>query len=75
MPMPPHKAMAMAISDSVTVSMSEEMIGMLRLIDSAREVFRSVPEGVTSEKRVASDKSSKVRPVGLASSKNSSAGR
>ena len=53
--------MAMAISDSVTVSMSEEMIGMLRLIDSAREVFRSVPEGVTSEKRVASDKSSKVQ--------------
>ena len=67
--------MAIAISDSVTVSISDEMIGMLNRIDSARVVFRSVFAGVTSEKRVASDRSSKVRPVGFASSKNSSAGR
>jgi hypothetical protein len=48
-PMPPSRAMAMAIRDSVTVSMAAEIRGMLSWIRSVRRVTTEVSRGWTSE--------------------------
>ena len=48
-PRPPFKAMAIAMRDSVTVSMSAEMMGMFRLSPSLRRVSSWVSRGNTSE--------------------------
>ena len=56
--------MAIAIRDSVTVSMSEEMIGIGRRTAADSEVEVSASLGRISEKRVAKVTSSNVRAVG-----------
>ena len=67
--------MAMAMRDSVTVSMSDEMMGICsrRLSDSA--VLRSVSFGKISECSVARETSSNVRALGKLAAKKRSAGR
>jgi len=67
--------MAMAIRISVTVSMSDEMIGICRLSESEIEVDVSASLGRISEYSVASVTSSNVSAVGMLARKNSSAGR
>ena len=60
-PMPPARAMAMAISDSVTVSMAAETSGMLRGMARVKRLARSRPaRGCTVEWRGTSRTSSKV---------------
>jgi hypothetical protein len=65
----------MAMRDSVTVSMSDEMMGICRRSPSAREVARSVSLGRISEWSVASETSSKVSAFGRLAAKKRSAGR
>jgi hypothetical protein len=48
-PRPPFRAIAMAIRDSVTVSMSDEMIGIWSRSDSLRMVDVSASLGRMSE--------------------------
>jgi len=50
-PSPPSCAMAIASLASVTVSIAEEMIGRLRLMDRVIRLLRSVCDGRTSECR------------------------
>ena len=49
MPMPPALAMAMAITDSVTVSMADEMTGTAIVIFRVSRVAVSTSDGTTSE--------------------------
>jgi hypothetical protein len=65
----------MAMRDSVTVSMSAEMIGTGSRRLSDREVAVSAFFGKMSEYRVASDTSSNVSAVGKLARKKASAGR
>jgi len=65
----------MAMRDSVTVSMSEEITGMERRRLSDRRVDVSASLGRICEYNVASETSSKVRAVGALARKNESAGR
>jgi hypothetical protein len=67
--------MAMAMLDSVTVSISDEMIGMWRRSESERLVAVSASLGRISECRVASETSSKVSAVGKLARKKASAGK
>jgi hypothetical protein len=67
--------MAMAMRASVTVSMSEEMMGIWSRRPSARVVARSVSFGRISEWSVASETSSKVSAFGRLAAKKRSAGR
>ena len=60
--MPPAWAMAMASRLSVTVSMADETMGMLRLISRVNRVAVSTCPGITSEAPGSSKTSSKVRP-------------
>ena len=71
--MPPLVAIAIAIRYSVTVSMSDEMIGMFSLIWSDRLVSNFVSRGRTSLKLVASEMSSYVSAVPLCSLKKAEA--
>ena len=48
-PMPPWRAIAMAIRDSVTVSMAADTSGTARVIPRVRRVAVSTSEGTTSE--------------------------
>jgi hypothetical protein len=59
-PMPPACAMAMASRPSVTVSMAEEMTGILTAISRVTRELTSVSAGSTSDGRGASSTSSKV---------------
>ena len=65
--------MAMAISYSVTVSMSDEIIGMLSAIRSERLVSRFASFGRISLKFVARETSSYVNAVSRCDEKNASA--
>lgn len=67
--------MPMAICDSVTVSISDEIIGRERDIESESDVSRRVSRGRTSEYCVAKDTSSYVRPNAAFEVKNASASR
>ena len=49
MPMPPIRAMEMAMADSVTVSMAAESRGMRRGMEGVSQVVMSTASGVTSE--------------------------
>jgi hypothetical protein len=60
-PMPPACAMAIARRASVTVSMAEEMIGMLSEMERVSRVLMSTALGMTSEWPGVSRTSSKVR--------------
>ena len=60
MPMPPMRAMEMAIAASVTVSMAAESRGMRRGISGVSQVEMSTASGVMSEKPGTSKMSSKV---------------
>jgi hypothetical protein len=71
--MPPLSAMAIAMRDSVTVSMSEDRMGICRRSDSESSVARSVSRGRISEYSVASETSSYVSAIGSIPPKNSSA--
>ncbi len=64
-PRPPACAMAMARRASVTVSIAEETIGRLRLMDRVRRVRRSVSAGSTSEWPGRISTSSKVSASGI----------
>ena len=65
-PSPPARAMAMAISDSVTVSMLALMMGMARRRPGTRVVDRSTSARLAMrECRGTSSTSSKVRPGSL----------
>ena len=48
-PMPPMRAMEMAMADSVTVSMAAESSGMRRGMSGVSQVDTSIMSGVTSE--------------------------
>ena len=48
-PMPPALAIAIAIADSVTVSIAEEIKGISNWIERVRKVFVSTSEGTTSD--------------------------
>src|SRR3954454_14847839 len=61
-PMPPARAMAMAISASVTVSMAADTSGILRGMVRVRRVTVETSRGWTVECRGTSSTSSKVRP-------------
>ena len=61
-PMPPARAMAMAISASVTVSMAADTSGILREMVRVRRVTVETSRGWTVECRGTSSTSSKVRP-------------
>ncbi len=61
-PMPPSRAMAIAILDSVTVSMAEVIMGVLSVISLVRLVLMSIMFGVTSLFAGISRTSSKVSP-------------
>ena len=61
-PIPPSRETAIAIADSVTVSIAEVMIGMLSVIPLQRVVLSSTRLGVTSDSPGTSKTSSKVRP-------------
>src|SRR5256885_2104185 len=63
MPRPPLSAMAMAMRASVTVSMSDEIIGMLSCNSSASVTSNCVSRGRISEYNVASVTSSNVGPM------------
>ena len=63
MPMPPWRAMAMAMRDSVTVSMAAEMMGTLSRSSRVSWVDVSTADGITSEASGMSRTSSKVRPM------------
>jgi len=67
--------MVIAILASVTVSMSDEMIGIGSRNESERAVDGSASLGRMSEKRVASETSSNVSEVGRLARKKSSAPR
>src|ERR1700691_1654139 len=62
MPMPPACAMAIAIGASVTVSMAEATIGMLREILRVIRLRTSTSEGITSDRPGLISTSSKVKP-------------
>ena len=62
MPMPPSRAMAMAMRDSVTVSMAEEIRGMFMRIFGVSQVATSIMPGVTLLSAGISSTSSKVSP-------------
>ena len=75
--MPPACAMAIAISASVTVSMAEATIGMLRGISRVMRVRISTSAGSTSDRPGLSSTSSKVSasrraPLDIAAIANSS---
>jgi hypothetical protein len=59
-PMPPACAMAMAICDSVTVSMAEAMIGILTAIERVTWEWISASPGSTSDRPGLISTSSKV---------------
>ena len=61
-PMPPARAIAMAISDSVTVSMAAETSGMLREIVRVKRLTVETSRGCTAEYRGTRSTSSNVRP-------------
>ena len=61
-PMPPSRAMAMAMRYSVTVSMAALMMGMLRRMFFVRFVLRSTSGGSTELSAGTSSTSSKVSP-------------
>ena len=61
-PMPPSRAMAMAMRYSVTVSMAALMMGMLSLMFFVRLVERSTSGGSTLLSAGTSSTSSNVRP-------------
>ena len=63
MPMPPMRAMLMAMADSVTVSMAAESRGMRSSMEGVSQVEMSTASGVTSEKLGTSKISSKVRAL------------
>ena len=63
--MPPACAMAMAIWYSVTVSIAEATIGILRLISRVIWVRTSTSEGSTSDRPGLSSTSSKVNASGM----------
>jgi len=48
-PIPPALAMAIAIADSVTVSIADEIKGISNWIERVRKVFVSTSEGTTSD--------------------------
>ena len=60
--MPPARAIAMAMSASVTVSMAAETSGMLRGIVRVKRLTVETSRGCTAEYRGTSRTSSKVRP-------------
>src|SRR2546423_9061254 len=62
-PMPPARAIAIAISDSVTVSMAADENGTLRVIPRVKRDVVSTSLGCTSECRGVSRTSSKVRTM------------
>ncbi len=62
MPMPPSRAMAMAMRYSVTVSIAALIRGMFSCIFLVSRVFRSMSAGSTSLAAGMSSTSSKVRP-------------
>ena len=61
-PIPPSRAIAIAILDSVTVSIAEVMIGVLSTISLVRCVWISTISGVQSDSPGMSSTSSKVMP-------------
>ena len=61
-PIPPSLAIAIAIRESVTVSIAAVMIGVLRVIVLVSLVVRSIMLGVTSDFAGIRRTSSKVRP-------------
>ena len=63
--MPPACAMAIAMADSVTVSIAEATIGMLRLISRVILVRTSTSEGSTSDRPGLSSTSSNVNASGI----------
>src|SRR5689334_21551813 len=63
-PMPPSRASAMAISDSVTVSMAALTIGMGSAMRREKRVTSCTSRGCTSERRGTSSTSSNVRASG-----------
>src|SRR5881396_758141 len=60
-PMPPSRAMAIAISDSVTVSIAADTSGMLRAMPRVKRERTSTLRGCTLESRGTSKMSSNVR--------------
>ncbi len=61
-PIPPSRAMAMAMRDSVTVSIAAERSGMARGMRRVRRVRTLVSLGCTSERRGTRRTSSNVSP-------------
>ena len=66
-PIPPAWAIAIAMRDSVTVSMAAEITGTWREIDEVSLVFRSTSAGRTADSAGKSRTSSKVRASGMVS--------
>ena len=66
-PIPPACAIAIAMRDSVTVSIAAEIIGMCREIDEVSLVFRSTSAGRTSDSAGSKSTSSKVSASGIES--------
>ena len=64
-PMPPSCAMAIAVRDSVTVSIAALMSGMLRRIWRVSCVLQSASRGRKSDSAGTSSTSSKVSPSGM----------
>ena len=64
-PSPPACAIAMARRDSVTVSIAEEMMGMLRVMSAVSRVRRSTMLGVNREWPGFSSTSSKVSAISM----------
>ena len=64
-PIPPARAIAIARSASVTVSIAEDTIGVQRVISLVNLVETSTALGRTSERAGTSKTSSKVRPSGI----------
>jgi hypothetical protein len=62
MPRPPARASAIAMRDSVTVSMAADTMGMASSIDGVRRVRVSTSVGSTADSAGTSSTSSKVRP-------------
>ncbi len=62
MPIPPSRAIAIAILESVTVSIAAVITGVLSEIVEVSFVLRSIILGVTSDSAGISRTSSKVRP-------------
>ena len=67
MPRPPSRAMAMAMADSVTVSMAAEMSGTLRVMRLVTRELVLTSEGITSVSRGMRRTSSKVSAKGAIS--------